>query len=123
VCDACAARDEARHAAGKAAGDCMTPQERRRRRWIALVGTRYATFHREQLPAGIKPHVAQVLSWAPHRASGGEMGSRGIGLMGPSRTGKSPLLFALGQQLYLAGHEVFPTSGIAFQRAVHRSVE
>ena len=114
VCDACAAK-ESRERKSIATPRPLTPEERRRQRWISAVGTRYAMFHREHLPAVMQPHVDRVLSWTPR--------PRGIGLLGPSRIGKSPLLLALAQRLYFAGHDVFPTSGIAFQRAVHRSVD
>ncbi len=118
VCDTCAGRDAMARELDRRAQErarTLPPRERRRRRWIAMVGTRYAEFHAEHLPAAIQPHAERVLAWTPR--------AQGIGLMGPPRTGKSPLLFALGQRLHLAGHDVFPTSGIAFQRAVHRSVE
>jgi DNA replication protein DnaC len=128
VCEACVARDEherererARAKARTTAPVGLTAAERRRRRWIAEVGPRYAEFRRDELPATIQPHVDRVLSWSPKLP--GATAGRGLGLLGPSRTGKSPLLFALGQRLHMAGHEVLPTSGIAFQRMVHRSVE
>jgi hypothetical protein len=134
VCDACVAREERARAKARAAAAppppvVLTAAERRRRRWIADVGPRYAEFRREDLPPAIAPHVDRVLSWSPVVQGQGVSADRGagvglgLGLLGPSRTGKSPLLFALGQRLHMAGHEVFATSGIAFQRMVHRFVE
>ena len=110
VCDECAALEgQARTAMQQ---DAVTPHERRQLAWLRLVGTRYADFRPADLPEAIRPHIPRVLRWTPQ--------PRGIGLLGPSRTGKSPLLYALAQQLHLAGHDVYPTSGIEFQRQVHR---
>jgi DNA replication protein DnaC len=92
-----------------------TPEERRRVEWVEAVGKRYKTFDRSKLPACILPHVDKVLAWTPRPC--------GIGLLGPTRTGKSPLIAGLGEQLFLAGHDVFVTSGFKFQQAVHRSVD
>lgn len=113
ICDPCAQLEKTARAA--MARDATPLEDRRRIEWIRQVGSRYATLRPEDLPPAIQPHLSRVLSWSPQ--------PRGIGLLGPSRTGKSPLIYALAQRLYLAGVDVFPTSGIEFQRHVHRQVE
>jgi hypothetical protein len=122
VCDACAAREAKARGRGGEIERALSPEERRLRGWAALVPPRYADFHRDRLPAVIAPHIDRVLAWRPPLPSDPQRSHRGIGLLGPSRTGKSPLLFGLARQLHLEGHEVFATSGIDFQRRVHRSV-
>src|SRR3954464_4335789 len=67
ICDPCAA-ETAEHKKVAPAPRLLSLAERRQRRWIAEVGTRYAEFHREQLPAVIQPHIDRVLAWQPHRA-------------------------------------------------------
>ncbi len=109
ICDDCAAKEKA------APAQPPSTSEMRRRNWTKMVGTRYATFEKARLPQPTREHVERVLAWTPQTI--------GIGLSGPPRTGKSPLIFALGQLLYVAGVDVFPTSGIEFQREYMRGIE
>lgn len=83
-----------------------TQEDRRRKMWVGMTGIRYADFSISELPAVIRTHAEKVLAWTVQ--------PKGVGLLGPSRSGKSPLMYALGQKLFLAGHDVLPTSGIAF---------
>lgn len=92
-----------------------TAEQRRAERWTDMAGLRYATFRPAELPLVIQGHMDRVMSWTPQH--------RGVGLLGASRTGKSPLLFGLARKLFMAGHDVFTTSGIEFQRAALRGVE
>lgn len=92
-----------------------TQEDRRRKMWVGMTGVRYADFNASELPAVIQPHAERVLAWTVQ--------SRGIGLIGPSRSGKSPLMYALGQKLFVEGVDVLPTSGIEFQRKYQRSFE
>lgn len=112
VCERC----EAREKVTRPPSPSDSPQDRRQAQWVAMVGTRYAKFDRERLPAEIQPHVDRVLSWT-------EAERVGIGLLGAPKTGKSPLIYALAQRLYLRGVDVFPTSGIVFQREYMRGIE
>lgn len=109
VCDECAAKEK------KVAKEERSADARARAQWVKMTGVRYAEFKPEELPHGIRPHAERVMGWT--------VNPQGIGLVGPSRTGKSPLLYALGQKLYVSGVDVFPTSGIEFQRKYHRSFE
>lgn len=111
ICDACAEKEKPK----QNAKEIETADKKAKRDWIKMTGDRYAEFRQDELPNGIKVHVQKVMAWTP--------GGTGIGLVGPSRTGKSPLLYALGQKLYVAGYDVFPTSGIEFQRQYHRAIE
>jgi chromosomal replication initiation ATPase DnaA len=111
VCDLCAAKEQQ----AKPARENPTPEDRRRRLWVSMTGVRYADFRASELPETIQPHVEKVLGWTVQ--------PKGIGLVGPSRAGKSPLLYALGASLFIAGHEVFPTTGIEFQRKYQRSFD
>jgi hypothetical protein len=111
VCDACAAKEK-RDAPVSAVLD---PAAKLQAQWVAMVGTRYENFHRPKLPPIIRPLAKEVLAWTPK--------AQGIGLLGPSGTGKSPLLYGLAKQLFLGGCDVFCTSGIEFQRMVHRAIE
>lgn len=110
VCDACAAKENECVVVTR---DAETPEQKRRFRWVQMTGIRYSQFRREELPKVIQKHADMVLNWKPE--------TKGIGLVGPPRTGKSPLLYALGQSLYVSGVDVFPTSGIEFQREYHRA--
>ncbi len=103
VCDDCAVKEKQVNARPR-----QSRQERLAESWLAMVGPRYVSFDRSRLPTAIQPHVARVLGW--------EQQARGIGLTGPPRTGKSPLMFWLGWKLHMAGGNVFATSGIEFQR-------
>lgn len=105
VCDICAEREKQER--GKVVPE--TYVESRNRVWTSMVGTRYAHFDASLLPGGIRQHVQRVMAWTPS--------PKGIGLVGPPRSGKSPLLYALGRKLYVSGADVFPTSGIGLQRA------
>lgn len=113
ICDECAELEK--RAVGAMRLEATTPEERRRLAWVEMVGVRYAEFRPADLPAEIRPHVSTVMAWTPQ--------PRGIGLLGPSGTGKSPLLYGLAQKLYNAGHDVFCTSGIKFQKAYIRGIE
>lgn len=113
VCDACAEKANAARSAGIPVNP--TYEDRRRKQWVGMTGIRYEAFHPEELPVGIRPHVERVLAWQPQ--------PRGIGLVGPSRAGKSPLLYELGQRLFVAGCDVMPTTGLEFQRKFHRAIE
>lgn len=103
VCDECASKERAVKNPPR-----LTRAERLAASWLAMAGPRYASFERNRLPVSIQPHVAAVLGW--------ELGPKGIGLTGPPRTGKSPLMFWLGHNLHMRGVNVWATSGIEFQR-------
>jgi DNA replication protein DnaC len=111
VCDACAAKAAAipRQVVNP------TQEDRRRKMWVGMTGIRYSDFRAAELPTAIQSHAEKVLAWEPQ--------PKGIGLVGPSRVGKSPLIYALGQSLFVAGIDVMPTSGLEFQRKFHRAIE
>jgi len=115
ICDECDQKD--RDAKLEKARAAQTHSRSRARAiWgVEMTGPRYALLVIEDLPGPVKPFVEQVLAWTPR--------DKGIGLIGDPRTGKSPLIFALGKRLYVDGVDVFPTSGVEFQRQCHRSVE
>lgn len=115
ICDDCAAAEKRAEEERKARRATVSSEQRRRERWEQMTGTRYASFDARSLPDAIKGHVRRVMDW--------KVQPRGIGLVGPSRTGKSPLIYALGQQLYATGVDVFPSTGIEFQRQYLRGVE
>lgn len=114
ICDDCAAASHV----SKGIIATVSRDERRRATWNAMVGPRYATFRRQDLPEVILPHVDRVLAWRPETTPG-----VGIGFLGDPRTGKSPVIFALGQKLYVEGGNVYPTSGIEFQRMYMRGID
>jgi hypothetical protein len=111
VCDNCATLETM----AKPGPINPTQEDRRRKMWVGMTGIRYADFNVSELPAIIRPHAEKVLAWTVQ--------PKGIGLLGPSRSGKSPLMYALGQNLFVAGHDVMPTSGIEFQRKYQRSFD
>jgi hypothetical protein len=111
VCDECATVE----AMAKPGPINPTQEDRRRKMWVGMTGIRYADFSISELPAIIRPYAERVLAWTVQ--------PKGVGLLGPSRSGKSPLMYALGQKLFLAGHDVMPTSGIEFQRKYQRSFD
>lgn len=110
VCDNCATVE----AMARPGPVNPTQEDRRRKMWVGMTGIRYADFSISELPAVIRPFAEKVLAWTVQ--------PKGIGLLGPSRSGKSPLMYALGQRLFLAGHDVLPTSGIEFQRKYQRGM-
>ncbi len=111
VCDECASLETM----AKPGPINPTQEDRRRKMWVGMTGIRYADFKASELPEAIRPHVERVMSWTPQ--------PQGIGLVGAPRIGKSPLIYALGQSLFVAGHDVMPTTGLEFQRKYQRSFD
>lgn len=116
VCDGCADQEAEEYRAAAALRNKEDLQARRQLRWVAMVGPRYEGLRVHDLPAAIQPYVDDVLAWRPG-------GPKGIGLLGAPRTGKSPLIFGLAHRLYRDGVDVFPTSGIEFQRNYLRGMD
>lgn len=106
-CDDCAALEETQR--------LIRPSRDLAREWLGKVGSYYADFEMTQLPYDSQPIAEIVLAWT--------VGAKGIGLVGPTGTGKSRILHELGQRLYAAGVDVHPTSGIEFGQKVGRKAD
>lgn len=80
---------------------------------------RFHHIERSKLPAAALPHWDGVMAWCP------EDYDTGLVLVGPSETGKSMLIHALAEKLFLSGAGVFVTYMAAFARTVgsHRTTE
>lgn len=103
VCEACSS-------ATKAVPSEEAERQRRANRWRDMVGCYYDDWNPKKLPAAMESHWQQALKWAPSH------GKPGVGFIGPTHTAKSIVLHQLGRTLYVDGYDVFPTSGMEFQK-------
>lgn len=75
-------------------------------KWLTICPPGYQGFNLDLLPKEGRSIAKRVLAWSP--------GSKGFGLMGPSRTGKTFLLYELFRQWYGHGKKICITTGTEF---------
>lgn len=103
LCDACGDPTEPKPVP-------VSREARRSTRWTGLVGTYFSDFAVNKLPLCAQAICGEVLSWS--------LNNVGVGITGPTYTGKSMIIHELGRRLYVAGVDVYPTSGVKFGQMV-----